>query len=343
MALPLRKNEMHPIVYRRIIESLNGSRLRNILAALAGAVLSRLLKRPIIFGMPYVITIEPTNRCNLQCPQCVTGSGQLERETGIMSREIYTTVIDQLAPYACYLLLYNQGEPFLHPQFVRMIAYAKSRKFVVITSTNGHVLYDEHTVNELIESGLDAIIISLDGADAETYHHYRRGGDFDRVVKGIRLLQRMRTHTPAIFLQFLVMKHNETEISAIKRLAKELKVDKLLLKTVQIEQAEDAMRFLPTQARWRRYRSNDSRLDLKHSVDTPCSRLWTGTTVLWDGSVVPCCFDKHGRHVFGTIGTETFYQIWRSQIYETFRKTTLTDRQRIAICRNCSQGQTIYL
>ncbi|MBN2012151.1 SPASM domain-containing protein [candidate division KSB1 bacterium] len=326
-----------------VLKTLTPTRIRNVVHAKGSAVVSRLFKRHIVHGLPYVLTIEPTNRCNLRCPQCVAGLGQLRRGRGIMEWSTYKTIIDQMASTSFYLLLYNQGEPFLHPDFVKMIRYAKMHRFYVTTSTNGHFLIDDGVVDVLVASELDSIIISLDGVDSTHYEQYRKGGDFNRVIDGIRLLQRARKNHPAIFLQYLVMRHNENRIPEIKRLAKDLKVDKLLLKTLQIEHPDDAEVLLPQNSRWRRYRTNTSDLQLKHSTTVPCSRLWTGMTVLWDGTVVPCCFDKHGQYPFGNVTQQPIHEIWRSLPYEKFRIHNLRARCDIDICTNCTQGQAVYL
>jgi len=84
-------------------------------------------------------------------------------------------LVDQIAPTLYYLNLCFQGEPYLHPQFMEMVSYAKSKKIHVSTSTNGHFLTPENA-RATLESGLDKLIISLDGTDAGSYEQYRTGG-----------------------------------------------------------------------------------------------------------------------------------------------------------------------
>ena len=96
----------------------------NVVAAKA----QKWLKREKVWGMPYRYTIDPLNVCNLRCPLCPTGLGTLGRERGKMTPEQFYGLIDQVAPYAYSVEMYNWGEPFLHPQIFEMIRYASSKK-----------------------------------------------------------------------------------------------------------------------------------------------------------------------------------------------------------------------
>jgi len=317
------------------------------------AFFSRIYRRHILWGQPYILTVEPTSYCNLTCPQCATGAGKLTRTKQKLDIDRYQQVIDELQDTLCYLILYNQGEPFLHDRLIDLIAYARSKKIYVITSTNGHFLSDGNTAERLVQSDLNALIVSLDGADERTYQKYRNGGDFQRVLEGIRKLvkckREVRKSHPKIFLQFLVMKHNEHQIPDMRRLAARLSVERLLVKTVQLIDVTEADRFLPAQPARSRYDIEQKKLTLKYTNHKPCSRLWTSTVMLSNGTIVPCCFDKNGIYNMGVISAhQSFAQIWRSKKYEQFRYSSLrknnaTVGQTIAICANCTQGQKVYL
>lgn len=330
-----------------VIRALTPGKIWNIIKIQTSFQLSKKINRSIVWGDPYILSVEPTNICNLNCPQCITGSGKLNRKKGKMSLEAYMDVIDDLQHSLCYLLLYNQGEPFLHDDLIKFIQYAKLKNIYVITSTNGHFLYDEDKALEIVTSRLDAIIISVDGIDEQTYSLYRKNGNLKKVIDGIQKLVHIRklcgVRHPKIFIQFLLMKHNIHQIDAVKKLGIDLKVDRVIFKTVQVENSTEALKFLPDDAQWRRYKSGRNRLEL--AVKTPsCLRLWTSSTILYDGSVVPCCFDKHGRYTFGAINNSpNFQQIWLSEKYEEFRNRIIRQQRSIDICRNCTEGQKTYI
>jgi len=274
--------------------------------------------------------------------------GKVDREISYLSLNSFKSIIEQLGDRIWYLLLFNQGEPFLNPHLIEFIELAKQKRIYVSTSTNGHFLTDRESVQKLVTSGLDVIIISLDGADPETYKIYRKGGNFHQVINGINNIlifkKRYGLNTPKVIIQCLVMKHNENQLHQMKKLRSDLKVDRLLFKTFQIESEESGQQFLPTDTRWRRYQIENGKISPKNSLKGSCSRLWYSAVILSDGRVVPCCFDKNGEHTFGVITQKTtFTKIWKSDAYNRFRNKILQGSETISICQNCTQNQTVYI
>ena len=84
-------------------------------------------------------------------------------------------MLDQLERSVFYINYYFQGEPFLHPDFLELIKETKRRKIYTATSTNAHFI-DEQKAKDIVESGLDRMIISVDGLTQETYEQYRVHG-----------------------------------------------------------------------------------------------------------------------------------------------------------------------
>src|SRR4051812_31146481 len=158
-------------------------RLWNALQVWSSYRLSRLLNKPIQWGIPISITFEPTTSCNLRCPECPSGKREFTRPTGMLQTDFFRTTIDELHKEISYLVFYFQGEPFLNPQFLEMVNYASSKKIYTATSTNAHYLNDENA-RKTVESGLDRLIISIDGTTQETYEQYRIGGELAKVIEG---------------------------------------------------------------------------------------------------------------------------------------------------------------
>jgi len=274
--------------------------------------------------------------------------GKIEREQNSLSLNQFQEIIEQQGDRIWYLLLFNQGEPFLNPNLIEFIKIAKQKRIYVITSTNGHFFSDKVSVQKLVTSGLDALIISLDGADQVSYSKYRKGGNFEQVVDGIKNLvqvkKELHVRTPKVLIQCLVMKHNEHQLDELQKLADDLKVDRLLFKTLQIESWDAGASFLPENPGWRRYHFNKEGTRLKSSFKKYCFRLWYSTVILSDGRVVPCCFDKHGEFCFGNISqSNKMEQIWKSDVYNRFRNRILQKPGSIPICQNCTENQKVYL
>jgi MoaA/NifB/PqqE/SkfB family radical SAM enzyme len=332
---------------RQLLKHLTPRRVWNAVKVLVSFLLSAIMKRSIVWGVPPILTIEPTNVCNLRCPLCVTGNGSMERANGRMDFPTYQRLIDELADRALYVVLFHQGEPYLNRQFNEFVAYASRRGLYVTTSSNAHY-FDAKTAEATVASGLDTIIISVDGATPETYSRYRVGGELQKVLDGTRQLVTAKKHlqskTPYIYLQFIVMQHNEHELAAMEKLAVELGVDRFLKKTVQVETFAEAQEWLPVAEKFRRYHLTAENFTVKSRGKGACPRPWLTTLVNWDSTVVPCCFDKNGHHVAGEMKTApNFAAVWKSEAAENFRDTLLNRRETIDMCRNCNQGIGLFV
>lgn len=298
--------------------------------------------RTKVSGYPSIMMIEPTNFCNLKCVLCPTGNGTLKVPRGSMKFREFKKIIDECGPYLFNLTLWNWGEPFLNKEIYDMIEYAKSKRIFVRVSTNGHLLKDTKNIERVVRSGMDELIFSLDGASKETFMKYRKSGDFDVVMGNLKKLvetkKRLRSRSPFVEIQFIVMHHNEHEIPKIRQLAKEIGVDALKLKTVNLEmevkgKKEENAKYLPKDEKYSRYSK-----DLKKKVVGPgCTRLWMSSVINWDGSVSPCCYDPNRAFDFGNVFKEGgFMKVWNSPKYQAFRKALREKKGNIPMCRECS-------
>lgn len=307
---------------------------------------SWLLRKPVVWGEPFVLMVEPTNYCNLKCPLCPSGNGEMTRERGKMDLDDFKSLIDRMGDKLLLLMLWNQGEPFMNKCFTQMVAYARGKRIPTLTSTNGHFVRTDADAREVIESGLDEIIVSLDGVDQATYERYRVGGRIEKVFDCVRLLAEAKKasnkQTPLINLQFIVFKHNEQDLAKAEAIAHDLGADKFLIKTAQVYGDDDAAQFLPEENKFNRYEHvSEDRLEVKGQPKWGCKVLWYSSMVNWSGKVAPCCFDKNGTVDLGdAFNGKTFAETWRGQAYMDFRRTILDDRRTVPMCNNCSEGYT---
>lgn len=321
-------------------------RLWNAAKVLSSMGVSWATGRPVVWGRPFMMMVEPTNFCNLKCPLCPSGNGEMTRARGRMDLDDYKALIDEAGPYLVLLMLWNQGEPFLNPCFNDMVRYARKRRIPTLTSTNAHYIRNEEEARRIVDSGLSEIIVSLDGIEQETYAQYRVGGKIERVFEGVRLLVQERAKagakTPLINLQFIVMKHNEAELDEAERIARRLLTprDKFLVKTAQVYTAEQAATFLPQDETFRRYEEGEQgQLRVKGQPARGCKVLWYSTMVNWNGAVAPCCFDKNVDFNMGqAFDKGAWGRIWKDRAYMDFRKKILKERDSVDMCRNCSEG-----
>jgi len=322
-------------------------RLWNAGQVLASYYLSKWTKRPVQWGLPISISFEPTTSCNLRCPECPSGLRAFTRPTGMLENNFFRDTIDQLHSRLLYLVFYFQGEPYLNPDFLTMVKYASSKRLYTATSTNAHYLTDDNA-RKTVESGLDRLIISIDGTTQDVYHQYRVGGNLEKVIQGARNIvkwkKELKSRTPFIFFQFLVVKPNEHQVEDIKKLALEIGVDEIRFKTAQIyDYKNDPNKLIPSINKFSRYRKQDNgEYKFKNSLSNHCWRLWHATVITWDGLVVPCCFDKDATHKLGDLKGQPFKEIWNNTEYIQFRRQLLKSRKNIDICANCSEGTKVW-
>ena len=317
----------------------------NALKVLGSYYYSRAISQPVQMGMPISLSIEPTTSCNLRCPECPSGLRSFSRPTGMLDRKFFEKTIDEVAGHLLWLTFYFQGEPYLNPDFTEMVRYASSKNIYTATSTNAHYL-DDATARKTVESGLDRLIISIDGTTQETYEQYRIGGSLQKVLDGasniLKWKKTLRSKTPHVIFQFLVVRHNEHQVEELERLAKEIGVDEIALKTAQVYDYENGSDLIPLNEKYSRYKNAGGKWSIKNKLLNECWKMWHSCVITWDGKIVPCCFDKDASHSMGTLEKDSFKSIWHSAPYNQFRRSLLKGRKEIDICRNCTEGTQVW-
>jgi radical SAM protein with 4Fe4S-binding SPASM domain len=328
-----------------IASKLTLKKLLNFIRVIAGYYSSRLLRRPIVLGMPFALAIEPTTSCNLRCPECTSGLRAFTRPTGMLDMDFFKSIVDGAEKELMYLNFYFQGEPFLNRKLSEMISYSSAKKIYTSTSTNAHYL-DDDNAKRIVESGLDRLIISIDGTTQAVYEKYRIGGSLEKVLKGagniIFWKKKLKKKLPLIVFQFLVVKHNEHQVNEAKKIAKEIGADKIVFKTAQINDSEDVNNLIPRNKRYSRYKFRNGKWEIKNKLLNHCWRLWHSTVITWDGKMVPCCFDKDANYKMGDLHSNSFNEIWNGNDYMHFRKSVLINRKNNSICTNCTEGTTVF-
>ncbi|MBE7174662.1 MAG: radical SAM protein, partial [Williamsia sp.] len=241
-----------------LVSKLTPRRFWNAAKVVLSYQLTKLTKKPVQWGYPISVSFEPTTSCNLRCPECPSGLRAFTRDTGMLKKDFFRQTIDDIYKDLLYLIFYFQGEPFLNPDFLDMVKYAHDKGIYTATSTNAHYLTDEKA-KRTVESGLDRLIISIDGTTQDVYKQYRVGGNLEKVLQGARNIvkwkKELNSKTPFVFFQFLVVKPNEHQIEDVKRLAEEIGVDQIRFKTAQVYDYEnDPHQLIPTIDKYSRYR-----------------------------------------------------------------------------------------
>jgi radical SAM protein with 4Fe4S-binding SPASM domain len=330
----------------KLRRSLTFGRIWNYFLSYASEKLSYITKKPIVWGAPVWVMIEPTNMCNLKCPACPSRADARNFTHGMMDMETYRATIDKIEKHSMGVFLAHRGEPFVHKDFIEMVRYAKSKGLIVRTSSNMHFITSAEKAAELIDAGMDWMIVALDGTTEEIYTRYRRGGSLKTVLDAVKFIvsekRKRNSVTPILMVQFLLFGYNEHQVYDARALAKDLGCDGFYLKTVQVFGAAQGEDLLPTNPNHRRYDIENGEMVLKVKHRNRCKRIWRYLTIEWDGRIVPCCIDSNWDFPIGHVDDGDINYMWKNEKYMKFRARVLDNRSAIKMCNNCMEGVPLY-
>lgn len=291
------------------------------------------------WGLPYMLQIEPTSLCNLSCPLCPTGRGELNRPSRHLQLEEFTAIIDDLERSLLFLVLWNWGEPLLNPALPDMVRHAARRGIKTVTSTNGHFFRDEEYLSALFEAGLTTLIVSIDSVSDDNYGVYRKRGELQRVLDGLHRAVAVKRKTgarTAINVRMVVMKQNEHEVDAVERMARQAGADFFTAKTLNPSCGDVVLdsELLPVNERYRRYEYVPGTFE-RVCTDPLCRVVWTMPSVLSNGDVAPCCYDYDAEMRVGNVFEKPLSEFWNGPEYRALRKLVHDTPEASAKCRRC--------
>ena len=220
-----------------------------------------------------------------------------------------------------------------------MIKEAHDAGLYTIVSTNAQAMTPE-LAQALVASGLDRIIVSMDGLSEASYNAYRIGGSLEKTKAALRYLREAKNrtpytihHTPIVELQVLRLKTNEHEWSELKRVYKSLGADKLTLKTAQLYDYADGHPLMPSNPKYSRYIKGADGKYHRRKLRKGCFRVWSGCVITTTGEVHPCCYDKAHTFSYGNIMTAGIKELFGNEKAQAFRKAAY--KQTPQICQEC--------
>lgn len=274
--------------------------------------------KTVVLGLPIEIGIEMTNRCNLKCPMCARE--EMTRPIGDMPMELLTKIIDEIACYAELIYLHGDGEPLLHKHIYEAICYARGRKLRVGLSTNATLL-TANNARLLLDSGLDYLILPVDGVTKQTYEKIRVNAVYEQVVENIRgfmELKKKRKSKTFVVIQFIEMEQNYKEKGAFLNYWKMYHPQVLRVKPIV---ALTGARCIS-------------------GNKTPCFYLWRQSMIDWDGTVFACCADTNSVYNLGNVLDRSLREIWNGPLLSRLRQLHIEKKQsQISICNTCNLPQ----
>ncbi|MDD2346333.1 MAG: SPASM domain-containing protein [Bacteroidales bacterium] len=301
----------------------------NSFQVLFSFVFSFITKKVIVWGQPIVFSIEPSAVCQLSCPECICGQGKLIRKCSFIDVLAFEKTINQIKQKSSIVNLFFQGEPFLHPQILDLIKIIKNAGLVTVISSNAQMIDEKMAIN-IVLSGLDMLIVSMDGASQDTYEKYRKLGDFNKLQTAMSALNDSKIQLNSnisLIAQCLLTKDTEPEIEKLKNWSAENGFT-FIIKSMQIYNTENSQNFLPINKKYNRYASQNKRAK-------SCIRLWTHILVLTDGRVVPCCMDKNAEFAIDSAFDSTIQKLIKNEKRKLFMSKVLKNKNKVELCKNC--------
>ncbi|MFH2058484.1 MAG: radical SAM/SPASM domain-containing protein [Pseudomonadota bacterium] len=295
-------------------------------------------KYHLVSRFPTHIDIETTNKCNLKCIMCPHGfpTPAFKKSLGSMDVELAKKILEEGTKKGLASIKLNwRGEPLIWKEhLVDIIKYAKQLGVLdVILNTNG-LLLDDKLSKELILSGLNLIVFSVDGDTSSTYETIRKGGNFNKLVHNLQKFVEIRNSLgktkPLVRVQMVKMDKNAHEIeSLIKRWTPY--VESITFQDYT-NRGEDENRL------------NTDKEGFKKIGRRPCPQIWQRIIVKWDGSVVMCCRDWESENVLGQLDYSKGLDVesfWRGNRLNKIRRLHLNkELQEISACSKCTYKES---
>ncbi len=286
-----------------------------------GLLKSYVLRQSHVRGGPLTLAIESTAKCNLFCPMCPRENIYFPARD--MELGLFRKIIDESKDFLEFAVPYGVGEPLLNPEIYDMIGYCRELGVPTGISTNATTLTEDAS-RRLIKAGLDYIIFAFDGATAETYEKYRKGGDFERVRANIlNFLKVKKELQSSIFciIQMVRLNENRHEVPALIRMWRVEGIDEVRIKKDEVHNDGSA---IPG--------DDGDRPPMRH----PCYLLWRGPMYIhYDGTVFPCCY-IYPEEPVGNVRKNTMSEIWNSERMVKLREAHIKgDLHDYRACRNC--------
>ena len=292
--------------------------------------------------IPYNVIFEVTRRCNLDCIMCYVVDHNQPHPDELSTEEI-KDLLDQLADAGTLKLTFSGGEPFMRPDFLDLVEYARSLAFNIDILTNG-TLIGLQTVRRLKELAIWQVSISILGACPATHDGITgTPGSYSRSIQALRLLKEIGIK-PRI--KTLVMKQNFEEYPRIIEIANSLGIPYSLDPTVSSRNdgSTDTLDFNLSEEQFKALVNNPSLgprslsfngEDLQSSRKERlegylCKAGISFCDISWNGDVLPCMQYQQSA---GNVRENRFIDIWKeSPLFVMLRNARRHD---LPDCKDC--------
>jgi radical SAM protein with 4Fe4S-binding SPASM domain len=290
--------------------------------------------------MPQKIQIQTQSHCNGRCLFCPYPEVSGKFEQGKMDWAVIEKITNEISQWDNLrkVVLMLQNEPLLDKDFFKVVRHIKTLrpKIEIFTATNGSLL-NESVVQEIVECGLDEIVISLDAFSKNTYERLHPGFSFEKVMKGINLISKVKPEHLLVTLGFVCTSHNQDELDNLIRFTQDKGLGVRLVHVLnRANNVRNYDRFSLPKLKWRHLKLRLIYKFFYQACDLPFSSM----TVLFNGDVILCCQDWRRQVVLGNVKTSSLSDIWNGESFDDIRRKILEKRYgEIQSCTKCTLAQ----
>jgi radical SAM protein with 4Fe4S-binding SPASM domain len=309
---------------------------------LVGAYLKFLISGRAL-DFPLMLQVQTQSFCNGQCSVCPYTVVSKKLPQGRMEWDLFSKIADEcasepmLALFACML----QNEPLLDSRVFDCVKHFKSiskgKKTWIVT--NGELI-DRYSIEEMVQSNLDSLVISLNTNSKDIYMSMNNGLDYDRVMKNISTVLSNETIRRKVMLSFLVTERNFQDVPQSLHYWHKKGVGTRVIGLSN--RAGSLNEYEKLRLKTGYYGSNfpsklKGRLMTRVMRVMGCHLPFYQMTVLFNGDVIICCHDWNRAIVVGNVKDSSLKEIWNSERMNDIRRAMLGKKYReIDSCKDCS-------
>lgn len=280
----------------------------------------------VLPSFPLHLDLELSGLCNLRCEHCFQ-NGMIRKPLGLMEKSLFRRIIEEAVPQGlCGTKMQIRGESLLHPELFDCIAYAKGRGVLDVQLTTNGTLFTPDRIRALMDSGLDAVVISYDEHHDTSIRDKAKPGKHLPVGEAIDLLLERRRASgrpkPMVRVQTTIAEADHASRERVReRLTKRFPLADVFNINRITSMADD----------------EDAYPDLRENYDLlPCSYPFQRMAIFWNGDVTVCCMDYNTRLLLGRYPETPLAELWMSKAMQAFRRAHLAGkRPEMPICRHC--------
>ncbi|MDD5594692.1 MAG: radical SAM protein [Candidatus Omnitrophica bacterium] len=272
---------------------------------------------------PLLVDIETSSVCNLYCPMCyrITEDFKKNAVKQFMDMDLFKKIVNECAASNVYALrLSYRGEPFINPDIIEMIKYAKKAGIPEVSSLTNGVAITPEMFEEIIKAGLDWLTISFDGLN-DKYEEIRRPAKFDEMYDKIKMFSKLKNKfssvKPVLKIQSIwtqIKDDPQAFYDAFSPYVDNIATNPLI----------DYNRSL-----------NDKQIVLEEKFD--CPFIWQRLTIFSDGNVPLCINDENAKYIIGNIRNSSLIEIWNGKAFNEARKAHSLNKgiELLPVCNHC--------